>query len=84
MAISGIVLTLAGDPTAADQAIRVMSADPRLTLGERAGSQLPAVLETGSPSEDEEAWSWIRALPGVQSLKLAFVDLAPDGEKDAS
>lgn len=84
MAISGVVLTLADEAKAAEEAMRILGSDPRITLGERAGPRLPAVLETGSPSEDEAAWTWMSAVPGVRSVKLAFVDLAPDGEKEPS
>ncbi|MBL8761239.1 MAG: hypothetical protein JNL50_08045 [Phycisphaerae bacterium] len=75
MAVSGIVVTLASDPGLAEQAMAALSADPRLTLGERFGLRLAAVAETDSPRADRDLWDQLHAIPGVVHVDVTFVAL---------
>lgn len=82
MSISGLVLTLENDPPLAESAIRVLSQDPRITLGDRAGERLAIVVETGSRFEDEEVYAALKSTPGVRFVDVAFVEFG-SGEEGA-
>ncbi|MBK8913031.1 MAG: hypothetical protein IPM64_00275 [Phycisphaerales bacterium] len=79
MAISGLVITLEENAAAAEQAMRLLRADSRLSLGERAGRRLPLVAETPSAEADASLWADLLATPGVRAIDVTFVsvDSAP-------
>jgi hypothetical protein len=51
MPISGLVVTLSDDKNEQARAIEVLSADTRLTIGERQKNRLPVVAETKGVKE---------------------------------
>lgn len=75
MAISGLVVTLADDETAAAGALAALGADPRLTLGERFGRRLAIVADTPSVHADRALWDELRGTPGVTYVDVTFVHL---------
>lgn len=75
MAVSGIVVTLSDDQALAHAAIESLSADPRLTLGERFDRRLAAVAETPSARDDRDLWDDLNAIPGVVRVDVTFVAL---------
>jgi hypothetical protein len=79
MAISGLVVTLIEDASIADQAIRRLSADSRLSLGDRAGWRVPLVAETPSAASDAQLWAELLATPGIKSVDVTFVSIDPAG-----
>lgn len=80
MAISGLVLTL-GDDARGIEALERLARDPRLTLGDRFGSRLAVVAETNGIEADRDLWDDLRALPGVLSVELSFVQFDEESEE---
>lgn len=73
MPISAVVITL--EPSLREHALAMLSQDPRLTLGEAQGGQLPVVIETSSLAQsialvDRE----LLAIPGVLLVHVIQVD----------
>lgn len=77
MAISGLVITLEPSAAAAERAVRALSADPRIALGQRIGWRVPLVAETPSPAADADLWAALLATPGVQAVDVTFVSVDP-------
>lgn len=75
MAISGLVVTLRECAEAAESALRALSADSRLVLGERVGRCVPLVAETTSTTHDAELWQDLLATPGIESVDVTFVSV---------
>lgn len=75
MAISGLMVTLCADADATEQALRALSCDRRLTLGERVGRRLAVVADTPSADRDAELWNDLHALPGIESVDVTFVSV---------
>ncbi len=74
MSISGLVLTLS-DGAAADAALATLSADPRITVGERFGRRLAVVADTASVESDRDLWDQLRGNPGITNVDVTFVHL---------
>ena len=51
MPISGLVITLSEDDDEQAEALQVLGADKRITVGERQRNRLPVVVETKSTGE---------------------------------
>ncbi len=75
MAISGLVLTLEADASAAQGALITLASDSRVEVGERFGHRLAILTETGSPREDRALWDELHSIEGVLQVELAFVHL---------
>ena len=76
MPVAGLVLTLAQDSRLADAVTHELRIDPRVTLGERTGQQLPVVVETKTIAEDELTFEELSRAPGVVFVELAFHDFS--------
>jgi hypothetical protein len=71
MPVVGAVLVVApGTDLAA------VSADPRFTVGQPAGSRVPVVLETTTRREDVDIWERVVAIPGVLDVQPVFADFS--------
>lgn len=77
MSISGLVVTLTGDPELAASSVRALAAEPRLRLGPRSGPRLAVVAETGSATEDRDLLERIAETPGVLAAHVVFVEVVP-------
>lgn len=75
MAISGLVVTLAENNDAAEAAVAILRADPRLTLGEQFGRRLALVADTPSVRADRDLWDELRGNPGITNVDVTFVHL---------
>ncbi len=75
--VSGLVITLAPQANAADEARRALAADPAFELGPRRGRRLAATAHTPSPAEDRALFERVRALPGVEHVDVVFVEVDP-------
>lgn len=82
MAISGLVVTLDDDAGAAAQALRSLSVDPRLQVGDAVGSRLPLVAETPSAECDAALWADLLATPGVKCVDVTFVSVESPQDSD--
>ncbi|MCO5167415.1 MAG: hypothetical protein M9894_13795 [Planctomycetes bacterium] len=76
--MSALVLTLADDPAAADDALGAIAADARFTLGPREGPRRVAlVMDTPDRDADQAAHDWLLARPGVAFVDVVLVYLDP-------
>jgi len=88
MPVVGAVFHLSDEPTARAAALASLGGDPRITLGELRGDNLPLVLETGSAEEDRAAWRALGELPGIDQIVVTFADVSdcngslPQGQGD--
>lgn len=73
MPISGLAITLSGDPVAGREALEAMRTHEALMPGELIGSRLPVVVETPDSEQDREVWDWLHALPGVVHVDVVYV-----------
>lgn len=76
--ISGIAITLTDDASRVESACAALAAIPELTLGERLGRRLAAVLDVDSPEDADRLWDDMRAIPGVTHIDCVCV-LGTDG-----
>jgi hypothetical protein len=79
MAISGLVVTVSDDGSAA-AALEILSNDPRLVVGERFGRRVAVVAETPGVAADRELWDELRTTPGITHVDVTFVHLDRDVE----
>jgi hypothetical protein len=75
MAISGLVITLSENESAAHAALMSLESDPRLTMGECFGHRVAIVAETSSPDADQALWEALRSHPGIVNVDVAFVEV---------
>jgi hypothetical protein len=75
MSISSLVLDVAEDATGSE-ALRLIAADARFTIGPANGTRHAIVLDTPSVLEDTDAFDWLRDLPGIRLVTLvsAYLD----------
>lgn len=88
MSVSGLVVTLSDD-VAAQSALTMLAADPRLTLGDRFERRLAIVAETPSAKADLDLWDQLRSTPGITNVDVTFVHLdstlhAPDEHRSSA
>lgn len=77
MAVSGLVVTLSKDAEGS-AALSRLTADSRLTLGERFGLRIAMVAETPSAHEDRSLFDELRGTPGIVHVAVAYVHLDPE------
>jgi len=80
LAISGLVVTM--DDAGVASVLAALRADPRITLGPPAGVRQPVVIETAGPAEDDAVWAWLRSIPGVRFVDVAYVHFDQGEEHD--
>ena len=73
MPVSGLVVTI--DPTREAEIRAALHADPRTEAHDLIGPRLVVALDTPSREADEGAWHWLRAVPGVLWIDLAWISI---------
>lgn len=73
MPIRGMVVRLSEDCRVRAEALRAMSEEPLLVLGEVSGRWVPAVIETDSELENLRMQRWLEAMPGVECLDVVYI-----------
>jgi hypothetical protein len=76
MTISALVVTV--DPRELDATLAGLAADPRLTVGERAGNRVPVVAETATAMDGDRLYRELRDAAGVWSVDVVMVDFSGD------
>jgi hypothetical protein len=76
--ISGLVAYLGADEKLAQAAILAMQQQPAIELGQREDRRQPLVLETETASKSQVFTDWMKDLPGVEHVDVAFVHLDED------
>ena len=84
MTISGVILTLAEDPTLADEAMNWIHQAPELTVGHREGRRIAAVAETESPKADRRLWHTLQEQPGIAHVDITGVFFNEDDDDSAT
>ena len=80
MPVSSLLLTI--DP-AHEAALRArLVDDARTTLGPTIGTRLVVALDTASRADDEVAWAWLHALPGVRFIDLVWISIDPTEDNE--
>lgn len=77
MPISGLVIVLDGRDAASDAAVNSIRADRSFTVP--AGDttdRVPVVLETATDAQSRARIDWVRDLPGVAIVEVAYVNFA--------
>ena len=74
MPVSGLVVSVADDE-AAERVIERLAQDESFALGERVGPRLVVALDAADARTAERKHEWLRQLPGVVKVDVAFVYL---------
>lgn len=82
MPISGLVIVFDGNAIQHTDSLNLLRKEPAIEVGDIRGNKTAVVVESQSKTQDQQLSQWIRALPGVVDLQIAFVsvDDAPDGQ----
>lgn len=83
MAVSGLVLSLIDEPGLRGETLAVLEREPTVTMGVLQANQLVVVLDTPSIDEDRRLVEWLRALPGITFLEVAFVGFEEPDDSQA-
>ena len=74
MLTSGLVVTLSSNPAKAAEAITALRGRPEFTFGDPNDRWLPLVMETSGDAESRDLHDWVRTLPGVEFVDVAYVN----------
>ncbi len=77
MPISGLVIVLGGHDASSDAAVNSIRVNPSFTIsaGETT-DRVPVVLETATDAQSRAQIAWVRDLPGVAMVEVAYVNFA--------
>lgn len=78
MPISGLVVTLADDPSAREVCLAALRDHPALETGALAGGRIPVVVDSSDEDEDRLIWEWLHLLPGVLLVVVAYISFDDD------
>ncbi|MBX3435254.1 MAG: hypothetical protein KF847_18195 [Pirellulales bacterium] len=78
MPTSGLVLT-AERPEDLMPILAALAAEPAVECATPRGVRVPLVLETPDKQTDQRLWDWLRRLPGVANVDVAFIHLGTQG-----
>jgi hypothetical protein len=81
MPVSGLVVSVADDESARRVAERI-ARDGAFTLGERVGLRLAVAASAGDGPTAQQQHEWLRQLPGVVKVDVAFVYTGAEGVCD--
>lgn len=73
MPVSGLVITFSSDIADHGRIVEQLAGEPAIDIGEAQGAKLAIVVDTDSRERDREIWHWVRDLPGVAMVDVAFV-----------
>jgi len=81
--ISSLVIHIANDPEIAKRVIGQINENKRLQHGPPIGNRLPLVLDANSTSQAQSDIEWLRNLPGVEHVDVAFVQVEDCDSRDS-
>jgi hypothetical protein len=83
MPISGLVIVLDGNDGVSSAAVESIRANSLFTIptGPTA-NRVPAVLDTMTESESRAQIDWVRGLPGVAMVEVAYVNFQDTPQKE--
>lgn len=73
MPVSGLVITFSSDVADHGEIMEQLAAESAIELGTACGPRLAVVVDTPSRDHDRTIWDWVRDLPGVAVVDVAFV-----------
>jgi nitrate reductase NapAB chaperone NapD len=71
--ISGLVVVFDGPIGRHEQTLGRLGEHPAIEIGRRGANRVAIVLETDCKQDDQQVWSWMKTLPGVIDVHIAFV-----------
>jgi len=81
MPISGLLITLSENATAAQQAVAAIAKHPSLEVGQCFGRWLPTCLDVCSDREGRAIHQWLESLEGVCFIDVVFVGFDDEGSE---
>ncbi len=77
MPVTGLVIVLDGRSGEGPASLESIRGNERFTVGTGpAGPRVPVVLETSSDGESRRQIDWLKELPGVAMVEVAYVHFA--------
>lgn len=80
MPVSGLVITFSSDTADHSAVLEQLAREPTIELGDACGPKLPIVVDTDTREQDRTIWNWVRDLPGVAMVDVAFVGFEDESE----
>jgi len=78
--VSGLVITFSSDTADHGKVLEQLAGEPAIEVGEACGPKLPIVVDTDTREQDRTIWHWVRDLPGVAMVDVAFVAFDDESE----
>lgn len=79
--ISSLVIHVSADPEVAKRIVHQISENQRIQHGPAIGNRVPIVLDANCSVQAEKDIEWLRQLPGVEHVDVAFVQFEESDEK---
>jgi nitrate reductase NapAB chaperone NapD len=79
--ISSLVIHLSADPDTAKRVVHQISENGRIQHGMAIGNRIPIVLDANCSVQAEKDIEWLRQLPGVEHVDVAFVQFEESDDK---
>ena len=77
MPISGLIIVLEDRDAASDAAVNSIRVNPSFTISPGdTTNRVPVVLETATDAQSRAQIAWVRDLPGVAMVEVAYVNFA--------
>jgi hypothetical protein len=78
MVLSALVVTLSDDDEERECALALLSADPRIAMGDAEGARVPVVLETSTAREGAQLAEALLDVDGVRLVDLVLADFSDE------
>jgi nitrate reductase NapAB chaperone NapD len=71
--VSGLVITFSSDIAHHGETMEQLAGEPAIEIGDAVGPKLAIVVDSDTRDHDREIWNWVRNLPGIAMVDVAFV-----------
>ncbi len=82
MTISSLVLTFASPVHRCPDTLEQVRQHPAITLGPASGRKIAVLVDAESKDVEEALLEWLRDLPEIVNVAVAFVGIDDDGATD--
>ena len=73
MPVSGLLVTLVGDPSIQNRTLSSLARHDNLEIGRAVANRVPVVVDTESSDDDQEVWHWLTGHEGVIHVDVVCV-----------
>lgn len=73
MPVSGLVITFSSNTADHGEVLEQLADEPAIEVGDVCGAKVAIVVDTDTREQDRKIWNWVRDLPGVAMVDVAFV-----------